>query len=158
MKGFDFITLGVLILLLLPPLTAAFDERKHSNYSFIALALGGIAADTYRFGWMGTLHSVTSSFLCLSLVSALVVLLYRRWRIRLLDGAQIKLFAAGATWLPVYLGVTLSAFSYFTLVVLFLTRKKLINEISRPNIVAIYAALLLSFKVFEIFSNANSII
>lgn len=99
MNGTQLIAMALLILLLLPPVIAAWELHTVPDACHIALALGGWGFATFERGaWAGT-GAIVTGIACLLLLTAAVALMGRYWHLRLLSGGQIKFLAAGSVWL-----------------------------------------------------------
>jgi prepilin signal peptidase PulO-like enzyme (type II secretory pathway) len=89
----------LLIVVLMPVVVLPWEHRKVPDALYIAIAACGLASSALHQGFSGLAWSAGSAIACLVVVGAAVTGLRAATRLRILTGGQIKLLAAGATWL-----------------------------------------------------------
>jgi len=94
-----YFTLAVLILVLLPVVILPWEQRKVPDWIYAIIAACGLASSSVHSGLPGFTWSALAGLGCLLVVGGGVTALRAATRLRILTGGQIKLLAAGATWL-----------------------------------------------------------
>lgn len=142
----EYFALAVLIVVLMPAVIMPWEGRKVPDLLFVAIAACGVAYSGLRDGFMGALWAVEASFACLLLVGGGVTALRARTRLRVLTGSQIKLMAAGATWLGLWgaaIMILITTFSLFS----FATLQQVSERQRRPDSAAIVAMAILCVAI-----------
>lgn len=146
MGAAGYFTLAALIVVLLPAVVLPWEGRKVPDVLFAAIALAGLAAGALHSGLSGFAWSAGAALACLGLVGGGVATLRAGTGLQILTGGQIKLMAAGATWLgPLGAGIMIliAALSLFSLAALQQVRDKQ----KRPDSAAIVAIAILCVAV-----------
>lgn len=99
MNAGAYFTLAVLILVLLPVVILPWERRKVPDWIYTVIAACGLGSSLVYSGLPGFTWSALSGLGCLLVVGGGVTALRTATRLRILTGGQIKLLAAGATWL-----------------------------------------------------------
>lgn len=99
MNAGAYFTLAVLILVLLPVVILPWEQRKVPDWIYAIIAACGLASSLVDNGLPTLTWSALSGLGCLLVVGGGVTALRAATRLRILTGGQIKLLAAGATWL-----------------------------------------------------------
>jgi prepilin signal peptidase PulO-like enzyme (type II secretory pathway) len=107
--------LAFLILVLMPVVVLPWEGRTTPDWIYLLLTACGLAAAGVTGGMPGLLRACAAGLGCLALVVLAVTALRARTRLRILTGGQIKLFAAGATWVGVGGALAMVAVAVFIL-------------------------------------------
>lgn len=99
MHAGNYLALAGLIVLMLPIVVLHQEGRRSPDIFYALLVLCGLGTSAWAGGWSGFAWSLAAAAAVLAVTGGLVTLLRSRMRLRLLTGGQIKLMAAGATWL-----------------------------------------------------------
>jgi prepilin signal peptidase PulO-like enzyme (type II secretory pathway) len=98
-SGAGYFTLAVLTVLLIPIMVLPLEGRRAPSLLYGAIAVGGLAASLWSGGMVGFAWAIAMALAVMVIVGGGVTLLRAATRLRILTGGQIKLMAAGATWL-----------------------------------------------------------
>jgi prepilin signal peptidase PulO-like enzyme (type II secretory pathway) len=94
-----YFTLAVLVVVLIPAVAISLEGRRTPDLLYPVIAACGLLASGLRGGWPALGGAFLAGLLVLLLVGGAITALRSAMRLRLLTGGQIKLMAAGATWL-----------------------------------------------------------
>lgn len=94
-----YFTLAALVIVLVPAVAISLEGRRTPDILYPAMALCGLIGSGLRGGSPAVGGAFVSGMGVLLLVGGAITLLRSTMRLRLLTGGQIKLMAAGATWL-----------------------------------------------------------
>ena len=149
MTGVQLIAISTLILILLPIIVLAWEQRNVPNWLYLLLGTAGIAFTLTSRGLGGAIVSLAAGIAILLLLAGAIAYMRRTCKLRLLSGGQIKLMAAGAAWLgPVGAVLMLSlAILLFVISVIFLRIRK--KAVLRPDSEAIAAIAILIVQVHQ---------
>ncbi|QPI75343.1 MULTISPECIES: hypothetical protein [unclassified Sphingobium] len=149
MTGVQLIAISTLILILLPIIVLAWEQRNVPNWLYLLLGAAGIAFTLTSRGLGGAIVSLAAGIAILLLLAGAIAYMRRTCKLRLLSGGQIKLMAAGAAWLgPVGAVLMLSlAILLFVISVIFLRIRK--KAVLRPDSEAIAAIAILIVQVHQ---------
>ncbi|MFC0204659.1 A24 family peptidase [Novosphingobium soli] len=98
MAALGYFDLALLILVLVPVVVLPWEGHRTPDWLYLLLAGSGLAAALLRGGPAALAWSCAAGLGCLLLTSAMVTALRMQTRLRILTGGQLKLMAAGATW------------------------------------------------------------
>lgn len=101
MGAAGYFYLALLVLVLIPFVVLPSEHKAIPNWLYLTFAACGVAGAIALGGWSAALLSATAAIGCLILATAAVSALQSRTGSRILTGGQIKLLAAGGTWLGV---------------------------------------------------------
>lgn len=116
-----YFTLAVLVTVLIPAVALSVEGRKVPGFVYPAIAGCGLVSSVLRGGLAGLGQSVAAALVTLLLIGAAITVLRAATRLRILTGGQIKLMAAGATWLGLVgslVMIVVAAFGLFAFAVL----------------------------------------
>jgi hypothetical protein len=99
MDAAGYFYVALLILVLMPLVVLPWEGRIPPDWLYILLAGCGLAGAFVLGGTPALLLSCAAGLGCLLVAGGAVTVLRARTRLRILTGGQIKLLAAGATWL-----------------------------------------------------------
>lgn len=99
MGAAGYFYLALLILALIPIVVLPWEGRATPDWLYALLAVGGLVGAVTLEGTAGLVRSCLAGAACLIVGSLAVTVLRARTHARILTGGQIKLLAAGATWL-----------------------------------------------------------
>lgn len=94
-----YFTLAVLTVLLIPIAVMSLEGRRLPDALLAVIAGCGLAISAWTGGLPVVGSAIVSSLGVIVVVGGLTALLRRKLRLWILTGGQIKLMAAGATWL-----------------------------------------------------------
>ncbi|GFE77250.1 hypothetical protein [Novosphingobium sp. TCA1] len=138
MAGLSYFNLALLIVLLLPAVIMPWEGRRPPDLLYFVIAAGGLSFAALGGGIPALGWSALAGAGCLLLVAAGVAGLRAGLGLRLLTGSQIKLLAAGATWLGPFGALTMIAITAMTLLVV-ATAQQFRTAARRPDSGAIVA-------------------
>lgn len=115
MEAAGYFYLALLILVLMPVVVLPWEGRTTPDWLYLVLAGCGLAGALALGGLPGLARACAASLGSLIVASGAVTLLRSRTRLRVLTGGQIKLLAAGATWLGVDGALAMVLVAVFTL-------------------------------------------
>lgn len=143
MGAAGYFYLALLILVLMPVVILPWEGRKTPDWLYLVLAGCGLAGAVALGGVPGLVRACAAGLGCLIVASGAVTLLRSRTRLRVLTGGQIKLLAAGATWLGIdgALAMVTVAFCALFLIAVF-QRTGVVRR--RPDASAIVAVAIVS--------------
>ncbi|MEE4451567.1 hypothetical protein [Novosphingobium resinovorum] len=101
MEAAGYFYLALLVLVLVPVVILPWEGRTTPDWLYALFGACGLAGAAALGGTPGLLWAVAAGLGCLGAASLAVTLLRARTRARILTGGQIKLLAAGATWLGI---------------------------------------------------------
>jgi hypothetical protein len=99
MGGPGYLTLSVLLVVLMPAMVMSLEGRKIAPAVYASTAVLGLGSSALRGGWPAVGSALAAAILVIVLLGGGTTILRASMRLRVLTGAQIKLMAAGATWL-----------------------------------------------------------
>jgi prepilin signal peptidase PulO-like enzyme (type II secretory pathway) len=94
-----YFTLAVLVVVLIPAVAISLEGRRPPEVLYPAIAACGLLSNGLRGGWPAFGGAFRAGRLVLLVVGGAITAMRSTMRLRLLTGGQIKLMAAGATWL-----------------------------------------------------------
>lgn len=94
-----YFALAALVLVLMPAVVTSMEGRKAPDVLYPVIAGAGLLSSGLRGGWSALGWSAAAALLVLVVIGVVITLLRTSLRLRILTGGQIKLMAAGATWL-----------------------------------------------------------
>lgn len=115
MGAAGYFYLALLILVLMPVVILPWEGRKTPDWLYLVLAGCGLAGAVALGGVPGLVRACAAGLGCLIAASGAVTLLRSRTRLRVLTGGQIKLLAAGATWLGIDGALAMVTVAFFAL-------------------------------------------
>ena len=118
MAGLSYFNLALLIILLLPAVILPWEGRRPPDLLYVVIAIGGLSFAALKGGAPALAWAMAAGAGCLLLVAGSVAALRAGMGLRVLTGSQIKLLAAGATWLGMVGALTMIAITAMTLLVL----------------------------------------
>jgi len=101
MDAAGYFYLALLILVLIPVVVLPWEGRTPPDWLYIVIAGCGLAGAVALGGPFALARSCAAGLGCLLVAGGAITVLRSRTRARILTGGQIKLLAAGATWLGV---------------------------------------------------------
>jgi prepilin signal peptidase PulO-like enzyme (type II secretory pathway) len=107
--------LALLILVLMPVVVLPWEGRTTPDWLYFVLGGCGLAGAALQGGMPALALSCAAGFGCLLVALCAVTALRSRTRARILTGGQIKLLAAGGTWLGVSGAAVMIAVAVFAL-------------------------------------------
>lgn len=138
MAGLSYFNLALLIVLLLPAVILPWEGRRPPNLLYLVIAIGGLSFAALKGGIPALGWSVLAGASCLVLVAGGLAVLRSTTGFCLLTGSQIKLLAAGATWLGLLGAATMIAITAMTLLIV-ATAQQFRTVTRRPDSGAIVA-------------------
>lgn len=141
-----YFTLALLIVVLMPAVILPWEGRKAPDGLFVAIAACGLASSGIHGGLAGLGWAVAGALACLVVVGGAVTILRANTRLRILTGGQIKLMAAGATWLGLpgaAIMILITIFSLFSIAAL----QQVSESQRRPDSAAIVAVAILCVAI-----------
>lgn len=118
MDAAGYFYLAALLLVLIPVVVLPWEGRTTPDWLYIVLAAFGLAGAMTLEGGAGLLRACAAGAAAMLAASLAVALLRARTGARVFTGGQIKLLAAGATWLGVggtFVMVAVALLTLFTL-------------------------------------------
>lgn len=143
MDAAGYFYLALLILVLMPVVVLPWEGRTTPDWLYLVLAGCGLAGAALLGGPTGLARACAAGLGCLLVAGCAVTVLRSRTRLRVLTGGQIKLLAAGATWLGVSGAMAMIAVAGFTLfLIAAFQRTGAVRR--RPDASAIFAVAIVS--------------
>lgn len=118
MEAAGYFYLAFLLLVLIPVVVLPWEGRATPDWLYIALATFGLVGAVALNGVPGLIRAGAAGVGSLVIASLAVALLRARTGARVLTGGQIKLLAAGSTWLGIsgtFAMVAVALLTLFTL-------------------------------------------
>jgi prepilin signal peptidase PulO-like enzyme (type II secretory pathway) len=143
MDAAGYFYVALLILVLMPLVVLPWEGRIPPDWLYILLAGCGLAGAFVLGGMPALLLSCAAGIGCLLVAGGAVTLLRARTRLRILTGGQIKLIAAGATWLGVTGALVMIAVAVLVLFLIALVQRAGAVR-RRPDASAIVAVAIVS--------------
>lgn len=150
MEAVGYFTLATLVMVLIPAVAISQEGRRMPEWLYAVIAGAGLIASVCRGGAPALGGAVLAGLLVLLLVGGAITLLRGTIQLRLLTGGQIKLMAAGATWLGP-LGalamIFIAGFALFTIA----AWQQTVDHHRRPDAATILAFAILSVAIEQQF-------
>ncbi|MFT4053301.1 MAG: hypothetical protein QM681_02255 [Novosphingobium sp.] len=143
MEAAGYFYLAFLLLVLIPVVVLPWEGRTTPDWLYIVLATFGMVGAVVLEGRPGLVRACAAGAASLAVASLAVALLRARTGARVLTGGQIKLMAAGATWLGFGGTFAMVAVALLTLVALAAVQKAGAMR-RRPDASAILAVAIVS--------------
>jgi prepilin signal peptidase PulO-like enzyme (type II secretory pathway) len=143
MDAAGYFYVALLILVLMPLVVLPWEGRIPPDWLYILLAGCGLAGAFVLGGMPALLLSCAAGIGCLLVAGGAVTVLRARTRLRILTGGQIKLIAAGATWLGVTGALVMIAVAVLVLFLIALVQRAGAVR-RRPDASAIVAVAIVS--------------
>jgi len=99
MPAAGYFCLALLVLVLVPVVVLPWEGRRTPDWLYLLLAACGLGGAWFFGGPLGLAQAAAAALACLIFCGFMVTFVRTRTRLRILTGGQIKLLAAGATWL-----------------------------------------------------------
>jgi len=147
--GANYFTLALLVLLLLPIAVMTLERRRAPDLLYALVAAGGLGSSAWYAGWPGLGWSLASGLGVAVVIGGAITALRVQLRLRLLTGGQIKLMAAGASWLTPFgasLMIMIAALSMIAVVIWQHLQEK--HSRPGPEIVVIVAIIIIAIKQY----------
>lgn len=143
MEAAGYFNLALLILVLVPVVVLPWEGRTTPDWLYLMLAAGGLAGAAIQGGLPAFALSCAAGLGCLIVAGCAITVLRSRTRARILTGGQIKLLAAGATWLGLGGAAAMIAVAVFVLfLIAAFQRMGAVRQ--RPDASAIFAVAIVS--------------
>lgn len=94
-----YFTLAVLVIVLIPAVAISLEGRRTPDWLYPVIGVCGLLSSGLREGWAAAGGGFLGAVCVLLLVGGAITAVRNTMRLQLLTGGQIKLMAAGATWL-----------------------------------------------------------
>lgn len=118
MGASGYFNLALLVLVLLPVVILPWEGRRTPDWLYAIIALCGTGLAAWQNGAAGVAWALGAGIGCLIVIGLGITALRSRTRLRILTGGQIKLLAAGATWLGVYGAAVMMVIAFLILLVM----------------------------------------
>jgi prepilin signal peptidase PulO-like enzyme (type II secretory pathway) len=148
-----YFTLAVLVVVLIPAVAISLEGRRMPEFLYPAIALCGMASSGLRGGWLALGGAFLAGLIVLLLVGGAITALRSSMRLRLLTGGQIKLMAAGATWLGPVGAAAMILIAGFALFAMAAWQQAMQREQQRPDSVIIVALAIMSVAMEQQFAS-----
>lgn len=123
MAGLSYFNLALMIVLLLPAVILPWEGRRPPDLLYVTIAVGGLAFAALGGGVAALGWSFLAGLGCLAIVAGGVTALRAATGLQLLTGSQLKLLAAGATWLGPLGALTMIAITALALLLVATVRQ-----------------------------------
>ena len=135
MTALSWFGLGFLILLLLPNIVLAMDDRPTPAPYHVGLALFGLLYSGLALGPIGALVAALSGLAWIFILTFAVANTQNRFGYRTMSGSEIRLFGASATWLSPALTFAALLLCLLAIAVALVLRRRDISSGKRPKLV-----------------------